>query len=167
MTRTFHYTALQSKQWQFLLSSVSEWMCECVCKCMCVYILRNVYRSLSVVWRPICLVKKKKKSMFMYVLRTPLYMHSYWVWLIFPWTTTVQKHKTLSWKRETETFPRLKRKTKEKTNKQKSLRNILWFPSLVIWYTWRLFSLVKLVWEKYRFKMVFDSWQCDAGALHQ
>lgn len=68
-------------------------------------------------------------------------------------------------KEMTETFPTLKKKNKSKKKKKKKAWEI--FYGFQAWYNLKLFSLVKLVLEKYRFKMVFDSWQCDAGVLHQ
>lgn len=78
-------------------------------------------------------------------------------------TMAVQKHNTISWKRWQRHSLELKGKTKAK-KKEKAWEIFYGFQA---WYTFKLFSLVKLVLEKYRFKMVFDSWQCDTGVLHQ
>lgn len=65
-------------------------------------------------------------------------------------------------KEMTETFPRFKDKTGEKNKKTKKPCKILF--CFQAWYPLKLFSLMELELEKYRFKMVFDSWHCDVDA---
>lgn len=101
-----------------------------------------------------------KRFMLMYVLRNPSCMHSPWVWLIFfPRTPWLFRSTILSPERDDRHS--LDSKTKQEKKKKKPCKILYCFQA---WYPLKLFSLMELELEKYRFKMVFDSWHCDVDA---
>lgn len=146
MTRTFHYTALQSEQWQFLLPSVSTGVSVCVCKCMCICILKVYIEvwvlsgDLSVWFLKSCIdVCAQKPLVYTFILS---------VARLLPWTHACSEAQYYLLKEMTETFPRVKR---QKKKKKKKLGILYGFQA---WYTLESFSLVKPVLERHRCKVV-------------
>lgn len=140
----------------FLHLWVNVWMCVYVN--VCVYILKNVYRCLSVVWRPLRMVKK----IYVNVCAPKPFVYAFTLSVahfLSPNAMTVQKHNTISWKRWQRHS--LDSKTKQEKKKKKPCKILYCFQA---WYPLKLFSLMELELEKYRFKMVFDSWHCDVDA---